>query len=98
MTDIEVWLIELPISLAASIMNGPWMTQWPPPEGAKKLMKNELMRPQNGRVPGVATSTNTCEMVFTSPEPAMMARMPAENGYCMVMREVVLMPSFRLAT
>ncbi|CFO08554.1 Uncharacterised protein [Bordetella pertussis] len=38
-------------------------------------MTNELIRPQNGRLPGEATSTNTLEMVATSPEPAMMAMM-----------------------
>ncbi|KAG1165672.1 hypothetical protein G6F35_018645 [Rhizopus arrhizus] len=72
-----VWFSALPISLAASIMNGPWMPQWPPADGAKKLMKNELIRPQNGRVAGVAKSTNTCEIDVTRPEAAMMAMMPA---------------------
>ena len=77
MTAMVVWFSALPISLAASIMNGPWMTQWPPAEGAKKLMTNELIRPQNGSDSGVATSTNTCEIVVTRPEAAMMAMMPA---------------------
>ncbi|MNT98470.1 hypothetical protein D3C72_2410610 [compost metagenome] len=65
------------MALAASTMNGPWIIQWPPPDGAKKLITNELSSPQNGSVCGVAISTNTREMVSTSPEPAMIAMMPA---------------------
>ena len=76
-TAMVVWFSALPISLAASIMNGPWITQWPPAEGAKKLMTKELIRPQKGSVSGVATSTKIFEMVVTRPEAAMMAMMPA---------------------
>src|SRR3954471_17287362 len=76
-TDMEVWAVEAPRALAASIMNGPWTTQWPPPEGAKKLITNELTRPQNGRVSGVEMLVNSPAMVTTRPEAAMMAMIPA---------------------
>src|SRR5437868_6361968 len=77
MTDMEVWAMEAPIAFAASIMNGPWITQCPPPDGAKKLMVKELTSPQNGNVVGVAMSMNTCAIVLTRPDEAMIAMMPA---------------------
>src|ERR1700744_116711 len=77
MTAVAVWPPDAPLALAASIMNGPWITQWPPPDGAKKLMKNELIKPQNGKVCGVAILTKTSENVLTRPDDAMIAMMPA---------------------
>src|SRR4051794_36325056 len=77
MTDMEVWAVEAPMAFAASIMKGPWITQWPPPDGAKKLITKELINPQKGRVSGVEMLVKTPEMVTTRPEPAMMAMMPA---------------------
>src|SRR3954453_12971523 len=76
-TDMAVCGTEAPSVFAASIMNGPWTTQWPPPEGAKKLITNELTKPQNGRVSGVEMLVNTPAMVTTRPEAAMMAMIPA---------------------
>ena len=77
MTDMAVWAVEAPMAFAASIMKGPWIIQWPPPDGAKKLIRNELIRPQNGRDSGVEMLVKTPEMVTTKPEAAMMAIMPA---------------------
>lgn len=68
MTVIALWASELFRARAASIMNGPWMAQCPPADGAKKLMKKELTSPKKGRVSAVATSVNSLEMLTTSPD------------------------------
>ena len=76
-TDMAVCACDAPSVRAASIMNGPCSTQWPPPEGAKKLMTKELTKPQSGSVAAVEMFTNTWAMDSTSPEPCMIAMMPA---------------------
>ena len=77
MTDMAVCACDAPSVVAASIMKGPCSTQWPPPEGAKKLMTKELIRPHSGRVSALEMLTKTWAIDSTRPEPCMMAMMPA---------------------
>ena len=76
-TAIEVLPTSAPSILAASIMKGPWIVQWPPADGAKKLIKNELTNPQNGSVWVVEISTNHFAIVVTKSEPPIIPMMPA---------------------
>ncbi|MNP00342.1 hypothetical protein D3C76_921310 [compost metagenome] len=64
-------------SRAASTMNGPWIAQCPPAEGAKKLMINELITPQKGKLWVVEMLMNAAEMVSTNPDACIIAMIPA---------------------
>jgi short-chain fatty acids transporter len=56
---------------------GACTAHWPPPEGTKKLTMPALMKVQNGSDCAEAKETKSSEMVTASPEPTMIAMIPA---------------------
>lgn len=41
------------MAFAASIIKGPWIIQWPPPDWTKEVDQERADQPQNGRDSGV---------------------------------------------